>query len=374
MSISTKLAPFFVAAILFAQSELDVARSLKVEFPADAPVAFASHDLGDSRATPRGGAVVVDLHSTLMLRNVGSQRIRGITLLIAAQEVTPGGKASVSVPSLDIAPGDTFSVRLDLRLLRPTGAGTTGPLVRVTLDGVLFDSLAFYGPNRLDSRRTMTVWELEARRDRKFFAAALATGGIENLRQAVVTAQARMDSRPRLDVQVARGRVTTYDPSRSVQFAFVKFPDSPIESVRGSAAVTATEIHAPRLELRNTSSKAVRHVEMGWILADSAGKEVFASSVPAKVTLAPGQSGQALDDTFLKVARPEGRPLNVTSMKGFVSSVEFTDDTVWIPSRQDLSRGNLDALAAPSAEEERLLGLYRKRGINALVAELKKFQ
>ena len=220
----------------------------------------------------------------------------------------------------------------------------------------------------------MTVWELEARRDRKFFAAALATGGIENLRQAVVTAQARIDSRPRLDVQVARGRVTAYDPSRSVQFAFVKFPDSPIESVRGSAAVTATEIHAPRLELRNTSSKPVRHVEMGWILADSSGKEVFASSVPAKVTLAPGQSGQALDDTFLKVARPEGRPLNVTSMKGFVSSVEFTDDTVWIPSRQDLSRGNLDALAAPSAEEERLLGLYRKRGINALVAELKKFQ
>ena len=381
MSISTKLSgstrlwgSVLFASALFAQSELDVARSLKVEFPTDAPIAFASHDLGDSRATPRGGAVVVDLHSSLMLRNVGTQRIRGITLLIVAQEVTPGGKASVSVPSLDIAVGDTFSVRLDLRLLRPSGASGAGPLVRVTLDGVLFDSLGFYGPNRLDSRRVMTVWELEARRDRKFFAAALANGGIENLRQVVVTAQARMDARPRLDVQVARGRVTAYDPSRSVQFAFVKFPDSPIESIRGSAAVTATEIHAPRLELRNTSSKSVRHVEMGWILADSNGKEVFASSVPAKVNLAPGQSGQALDDTFLKVARPEGRPLNVTSMKGFVSSVEFADDTVWIPTRQDLGRGNLEALAAPSAEEERLLGLYRKKGINALVAELKKFQ
>jgi len=375
MSISTKLwGSVLLASALFAQSELDVARSLKVEFPTDAPIAFASHDLGDSRATPRGGAVVVDLHSSLMLRNVGTQRIRSITLLIVAQEVTPGGKASVSVPSLDIATGDTFSVRLDLRLLRPSGAGNAGPLVKVTLDGVLFDSLGFYGPNRLDSRRVMTVWELEARRDRKFFAAALANGGIENLRQAVVTAQTRIDSRPRLDVQVARGRVTAYDPSRSVQFAFVKFPDSPIESIRGSAAVTATEIHAPRLELRNTSSKPVRHVEMGWILADSTGKEVFASSVPAKVNLAPGQSGQALDDTFLKVARPEGRPLNVTSMKGFVSSVEFADHTVWIPTRQDLSRGNLDSLAAPSAEEERLLGLYRKKGINALVVELKKFQ
>jgi hypothetical protein len=343
MSISTiSPAALFlaVASLAYAQTEFDVARSLKVQFPADAPLAFASVDPGDSRATVRGGALVVDLHSSLMLRNVGTQHIRGITLLIAAQEVTPGGKASVSVPSLDIAPGDTFSVRLDLRLLRPPlPGGMNGPLVQVTLDGVLFDSLAFYGPNKLNSRRAMTTWELEARRDRKFFAAALAGGGIDGLRQAVITAQARMDARPRLDVQVARGRVTAYDPSHNVEFAFVKFPESPVDSVRGTAAVTATEIHSPRLELRNSSSKPVSYIEMGWILADSTGKEVFASTVPAKVNLA----------------------------------VEFTDGEVWIPSRQDLSRGHVDSLAAPSAEEERLLGLYRKKGLNALVAELKKF-
>ncbi len=382
MSISTKkfswTGPLARLSLLFSLTlqaqDLDLARSLKVEFPADAPVAFASIDTGDSRATPRGGALVVDLHSSLMLRNVGSQRIRGITLLIAAQEVTPGGKASVSVPSLDIAPGDTFSIRLDLRLLRPSLATGGGPLVQVTLDGILFDSLAFYGPNKLNSRRAMTTWELEARRDRKFFAAALAAGGVEALRTAAVTAIARIDARPRLDVQVARGRVTAYDPSRNVEFAFVKFPDSPIESVRGSAAVTATEIHSPRLELRNSSTKPVRYIEMGWILADHTGREVFASTVPGKVNLAPGQSGQVLEDTFLKVARPEGRPLNVTSMKGYLSSVEFTDGEVWIPTRQDLSRGHLDSLAAPSAEEERLLGLYRKKGLTALVNELKKFQ
>lgn len=374
MSISTTSALLLaLAAGLFAQ-DLDVGRSLKVELPPDGPVAFAAHDLGDSRVTPRGGAVVVDLHSTLTLRNVGTQRIRSITLLIAAQEVTPGGKASVAVPSLDIAPGDTFSVRLDLRLLRPAQAAGNGPLVQVSLDGVLFDSLGFYGPNKLNSRRAMTVWELEARRDRKFFAAALASGGVDGLRQAAITAQARIDARPRLDVQVARGRVTAYDPSRDVQFAFIKFPESPIDSMRGSAAVTATEIHSPKLELRNSSSKPVRYIEMGWILADSSGKEVFASSVPAKVNLAPGQSGQVLEDTLLKVARPEGRPLNVTSMKGYLSSVEFSDGEVWIPTRQDLSRGQLDRLAAPSAEEERLLGIYRKKGLSALVAELKKFQ
>ncbi len=374
MSISTTSALLLALAAGLLAQDLDVGRSLKVELPPDGPVAFAAHDLGDSRVTPRGGAVVVDLHSTLTLRNVGTQRIRSITLLIAAQEVTPGGKASVAVPSLDIAPGDTFSVRLDLRLLRPAQAAGNGPLVQVSLDGVLFDSLGFYGPNKLNSRRAMTVWELEARRDRKFFAAALASGGVDGLRQAAITAQARIDARPRLDVQVARGRVTAYDPSRDVQFAFIKFPESPIDSMRGSAAVTATEIHSPKLELRNSSSKPVRYIEMGWILADSSGKEVFASSVPAKVNLAPGQSGQVLEDTLLKVARPEGRPLNVTSMKGYLSSVEFSDGEVWIPTRQDLSRGQLDRLAAPSAEEERLLGIYRKKGLSALVAELKKFQ
>jgi hypothetical protein len=365
---------FFVLASLAFPQDVDIARSLKVELPSDAPVAFASLDTGDSRATPRGSALVLDLHASLTLRNVGTQRIRGITLLIAAQEVTPGGKASVSVPSLDIAAGDTFSVRLDLRLLRPSFNGGSGPLVQVTLDGVLFDSLAFYGPNKLNSRRAMTTWELEARRDRKFFAAALANGGIEGLRQAAITALARIDARPRLDVQVARGRVTAYDPSREVQFAFVKFPESPIESVKGSAAVTATEIHSPKLELRNTSQKPVKYIEMGWILADNTGKEVFASAVPAKVNLAPGQSGQVLEDTQLKVARPEGRPLNVTAMKGYLSSVEFTDGEVWIPTRQDLSRTQLDTLAAPSAEEERLLGIYRKKGLPALITELKKFQ
>ena len=371
-----RLSFLFILPLTLSAQDLDLARSLKVEFPPDAPIAFASIDTGDSRATPRGGALVVDLHSSLMLRNVGAQRIRSITLLIAAQEVTPGGKASVSVPSLDIAPGDTFSIRLDLRLLRPSlaaGALGSGPLVQVSLDGVLFDSLAFYGPNKLNSRRTMTTWELEARRDRKFFAAALANGGVDGLRQSVLTAQARIDARPRLDVQVARGRVTAYDPSRNVEFAFVKFPDSPIESIRGSAAVTATEIHSPRLELRNNSARPVRYIEMGWILADNTGKEVFASTVPGKVNLAPGQSGQVLEDTFLKVARPEGRPLNVTSMKGYLSSVEFTDGEVWIPTRQDLSRSHLDSLAAPSAEEERLLGLYRKKGLTALINELKKF-
>ena len=46
------------------------------------------------------------------------------------------------------------AVRGDLHLLRPIGAGAS-PLVEVSLDGVLFDDLNFYGPDKLHSRRTL---------------------------------------------------------------------------------------------------------------------------------------------------------------------------------------------------------------------------
>src|SRR5256714_14963341 len=138
----------------------------KIDLPKDSPVSVVSSDWGDSNATVRGGAYFVDVHAGLTLRNSGQRRIRGITLAVLAQEVTPGGKGAGSQPSLDVAPGDTFSLRIDMPLLRPLGGAQGGPAVEVRLDGVLFDDLTFYGPDKLHSQRTLTVWELEARRDR----------------------------------------------------------------------------------------------------------------------------------------------------------------------------------------------------------------
>ena len=111
----------------------------KLDFPADSPVTAVSSDWSETRATPRGGAYVLDVHAVLSLRNSSQKRIRGVTLAVLAQEVTTGGKGSVSVPSLDVAPGQNFPVRIDLRLLRPGQMGT-GPLVQVSLDGVLLRS------------------------------------------------------------------------------------------------------------------------------------------------------------------------------------------------------------------------------------------
>src|SRR5580693_9615770 len=108
----------------------------KIDLPKDSPVAVIASDYGESSEAARGGAMLLDLHAALTLRNSSQRRIRGITLLVTAQEVTPGGKGSVMLTSLDVGPEETFPVRIDLRLLRPLPASLAVP-VQISLDGIL---------------------------------------------------------------------------------------------------------------------------------------------------------------------------------------------------------------------------------------------
>jgi hypothetical protein len=379
MSTRNKWAVAVLGGVLaaWAQDAPAPASSLKVNFPADSPVALVSAGWGESRTDARGGALVLDLHTSLTLRNSGPRRIRGIMLLVQAQEVTPGGKGSVAVPSLDVRPGETFPIRIDLRLLRPLMAGG-GPLAEVSLDGVLFEDLSFYGPDRLNSRRSMTTWELEARRDRRHFKSVLEARGPEGLREAIVESIERLAERPRLDVQVIRrGRATAVAAQeRQCNFAFLQIPDSPLEPVSGLARVAGGEARAPRIEVRNRSDRPVRYFEIGWIIRDREGREFLAGSVPAAnsgLTLAPGAKGQVGEDASLRFTRAAGQSVAIDGMTGFVSEVEFSDGTMWIPARAALDDPRLRSVLAPSAEEQRLADLYRRRGLAALVNELKKF-
>ena len=365
MSTRNKAAAFLLGGALAIWAQ-QAPPSLKVNFPADSPVALLSVGSGESRSEARGGALVLDLHTALTLRNAGPRPIRGITLLVQAQEFTPGGKGSVAVPSLDVRPGETFPIRIDLRLLRPLLAGG-GPLAEVSLDGVLFDDLSFYGPDRLNSRRSMTVWELEARRDRRYFKSVLDARGPGGLRQEIVGSVGRMALR--LDVQVVRrGRATAFAAGeRECKFAFLRIPDSPVEPVGGMANVAASEARAPRIDVVNRSSRDVRYFEIGWIIKDRDGREFLAGSVPAAssgLKLAPGAKSQVFEDVALKFSREAGQPVAIEGMTGFVSQVEFADGSIWIPSRTAL---------APSPEEQRLADLYRRRGLAVLVNELKKY-
>jgi hypothetical protein len=360
------------------QRPLDPRSSVRINLPPDSPLALMGADLGESYATMRGSAVVLDLSMALSLRNASPHRVRGVTMLVLAQEVTPGGKASVSVPSLDVGPGDAFPVHINLRLLRPSQAGG-GPLVQVSLDGVLFEDFSFYGPNRLDSRRAMTAWEMEARRDRRHFKSVLAAHGTDGLRHAVLESLTRQAERPRLDVRVARGRRAVSSAAggeRRAQFAFLQFPDAPVEPLDGWAQISGSEAREPRIQVRNRSTKPVRYVEIGWIVRDRQGREFMAASVPASepaLFLPPGSSGRILQDTALRFSRNAGQPVAIAGMTGFVSQVEFADGKVWVPDRESLASAQLLGILAPSPEEQRLTDLYRKKGLPALVEELKKF-
>ena len=357
---------------------LDPASSIGIDLPFDSPVSLLKTDVRESRATPRGGALIVDLHMALSLRNSSPHHIRGVTLLVLAQEVTPGGKASVSVPSLDVAPGQAFPVRVDLRLLKPLQTGP-GPLVKVSLDGVLFENFDFYGPNRLNSRRSMTAWEMEAERDRRHFKAVLSAAGPEGLRQSMLESLSRQAERPRIDVRVSRGGRTVAAataPDRLVRFAFLRLPDSPIEPMEGWAEISGNEAREPRIEVRNRSPRPVRYVEIGWLVRDRQGREFLAGSVPAAendMFLPPGQTGRVLQDTALRFSRNAGEPVAIESMTGFVSQVEFADGKVWVPNRSSIENARLLGVLAPSPEEQRLTDMYRTRGINALIEELHKF-
>ena len=344
-----------------------------IVLPKDSPVALISADWDGSTASARGGAMIVDLHAALSFRNSSAKRVRGITLTVVAQEVTPGGRGSLSIPCLDVAPGEAFPVRLDMRLLRPLQAGAGVP-AQIGLDGVLFDDLTFYGADRLNSRHTMTVWEMEARRDRRFYKALLEKSGPSALQAQMLAVLARRPERPQVGMEVARVPATNVEPTgRDLQFAFLRFPDSPVEPSDGTAQVSGNEAREPRIEVRNRSDRPIRYLEIGWILQDQRGRDFLAGSVPARLTLDPGQKSQIHQDGAIKFPDRSGQMLSITGMTGFVNNVEFSDGGVWIPSRAEIQSAGLEGILGPSPEEQRLLQIYRKKGLQALIAELKRY-
>ncbi len=364
-----------LTACLWAQDgRLDPQSSVKFDLPADSPVKLVGSDMGESRANVRGGAIMLDLHMSVTLRNEDRRHVRGVTLLLLAQEAAPFGKASVS-KVFDIGPGESFPMHVDVRMVRPVQSAG-GPLVRVTLDGVLFDDLNFFGPNKLNSKRSLTFFESEARRDRAYFRQVLQARGEPGLRSEVLDSLDRQARRPQLDVTLARsGRSTTSATSHEAAFAFLDFPDAPVLPVAGRAEVAANEMREPRIDVLNRSKQAVRYVEIGWLVADQQGRQFLAASVPVDhdVALAPGQRGQLVQNTALRFQQGSS-PVNIQRMTGFVSQVEFADGKVWVPSRQSLSSQQLLPLLAPSPEEQRLTDLYRTKGIAGLIAELHRLR
>jgi hypothetical protein len=349
---------------------------IDVEFPRDSPVLAVSTSFGPGSVRPRGASMALDLHASLLLRNTGMKTISGLTLRVEAQDLTPSGKASVTVPSLSVQPGAVFPVRIDAELLRPFTVGRTeGALVQVSLDCALFSDLSAYGPDRLNSRRALMVYELEARRDRHYMANLLQNQNWAQVREELDFGL--QDLHPQ-----QLGLELLHDPrangwrEQAVNVGAVAFRSAPVQPVGGAARVAGNEVHAPAIEVKNTSQKMVRSIDMGWIVRDDRGREFVAGSMPAALQLAPVQTGTMTEQGTLRFSHPTGQPMLIGALMAFVNDVEFADGKLWIPSRTDIDEATSDPLLrralSTSPEQQRLAEIYRRKGITGLQEELRK--
>jgi hypothetical protein len=368
-----------VAPGLLAQETPLSKNAISVNMPPNSPVSVISISSDQSRATAMGAAMRLDLDMVLMLRNSSPSHIRGITLRVISQEAVPGGKGSVTKVSLNVGQGEVFPVDIHMQLVRPTQVAS-GPLVQVDLDGVLFQDLSFYGVDKLNSRRYLIACEMEAQRDRAYFKQVLMQSGREGLKKAMLESLARQSELPSLNVRVGRGNgpvvaSAALPEEHEARFAFVQFPDSPVEPLNGWARINGNEARAPQIDVRNTSAKPVKYVEFGWLVSDSAGREYMAAALPSSEStlyLPAGSQAVVRQDSSLRFSSG-GQPVNIQKMTGFISQVEFADGKVWVPSRQNLDNPLLRKVLAPSAEELRLSHIYLSKGPDALIEELKKF-
>jgi hypothetical protein len=349
---------------------------LAVQFPPDSPVLPISFNLGPTTAHVRGMSMALDLDASIVLRNVSSKPISGVTLRVEAQDLTPAGRGSVTMPSLYVLPGQEFPVRIHMELLRPFNVPKSdSAIVQVALDCALFNDLTAYGPDKLHSRRSLMVFEMQARRDRRYLAKLLENGQTAQVREELDFGIRDMNPQ-QLGLELVQGPRAALRREQPVTVSPVSFASSPVQAMRGAAQVSGNEVRIPRVEVRNISRKSVRSIDMGWIVRDEQGKDFLAGSLPATMALGPVQTTSLNEPGTLRFSRSTGQPMTIDALMTFVSDVEFTDGKLWIPSRDDIYRATSDPILrrelAASPEHQRLVEIYRRKGMTGLMEELKR--
>ena len=367
MSISRIIPVLLLAGLAWAQ-EPD--SGIQVDIPSEVPLHLVNTGIGGINTTSRGGAIVIDLATSIHFRNNSRVRLKGIALQVSSFGVAPGGKASVSVPSLDVDPGQEFPVRLDLRLLQPNALGGKAKVL-VQVDGVLFEDLNFVGPNRLSSRRQLVAWEMEARRDRQNLKAVYAKQGEEGIRRTLLSVLSRENARPKLDVKLARSAATLNSP-KGIDIAFLDDRESPVEAIRGKALGEGNQLRIPEVVLNNRNDKEIRWVELLLLVKDQEGKEYSAGLLPANLSLKAKSLGTLQPTVGIQLSSLQGTPINVQSLTALVQQVEYSSGEVWLAPSRLRESDRLRAVLPPTLEEQRLAELFRRKGFPAVLDAIQK--
>jgi hypothetical protein len=209
------------------------------------------------------------------------------------------------------------------------------------------------------------------RRDRQYLRQILARNGEEGLRRSMLEVLARDNSRPKLDVRLARSAAALQN-AHSIETAFLAQPDLPVEGVKAMAVSSGNQLQILELAFENRDKREVRSIELGLLIRDEEGREFSAGSLPATLSMKPKGGGVVQPSASVTLNRPQGLPLRVGSLTGFVQQVEFANGDVWVPPGAFREEARLAKLIPGSLEEQRLSDLYRRRGMQALIEELNK--
>lgn len=313
------------------------------------------------------------VHASLLLRNVGTKQISGITLRVTVDDVSPGA-AAITVPGLSAKAGDTFPVRLDVDVARSFARSqrSATPL-HIALDCLAFNDLSFYGEDRLHSRHSLLVYQLEARRERDYLSNLIQSGQLPAVREELNfglpedARQLQIELLPLPQANIGAQTLAVHPVSLS---------DCPVVLIDGAAVWNNSAISDPYLQIQNVSKRTIKFLEVELVLRDERGRESVVATMPENLALGPQQRSKVEDRESVKLSQLRGQPVIVRALSAFVRDVEFDDGGVWIPNWREIDKATenpfLRRAMTDSPEQERLAGIFRQTGIAGVEADLKR--
>jgi hypothetical protein len=363
--------PLVVSAIAVAEDQS--APAVRVELGPKSPVLLQSLQFSPSAGS---GAFLRSsrLQVLLVLKNTATKTIVGWTFRVDTGSSALFAHASVSMPSLDLRTGEVVQVPVNVELARSAMARNPVSMLSISLDGVLFTDGSTYGPDSLHSLRTLNRAEAENRHERQYLTSLLRAGRLADIRQELNFGLP--DTPPSLSVSVLPTMPSGRSESRQITLTSLPMPNAPMEVLNGEATLLSDGLSAPTLVLRNASPKTILSASVAFLVRDEQANEFVAADLPEQTGILPGKETRIRESGFVRLSRTKGPPLEIRAVAVVITSIEFADGTLWVPARAEIDRvtanPELRRILSDSPERQRLAGLFRRDGINAVTTELRK--
>lgn len=346
--------------------------AINVSLGNGSPVLLQSLEVTSSDSVPATSSPA-RINISLGLKNTGPRTIIGLTFRIDAPFLT-AGHASLSMPNLEVAKDGMVSVPFKLELSRFAPQTHSDSALQISLDCVLFNDLSRYGPDTLHSHQSLGVFAAENRRERLYLQQLLRTGRVAEVREEL---NFGLPETPQ-DFRVAALPQGTSAASAQERIAVVALSvtKSPLQILSSEAYGTPDGVARSVLRIRNVSPREIAAVGLVFLVRDEHATDFVGAVLPERLDLMPGSEGRFVETEDLRFSRTSGPPMLIRGLSLCVSSIEFTDGSVWVPSREDVEQATpnptLRRLLTDSPERQRLAGLFRREGINAVAEELRK--